>query len=78
MREIILNKRNIQDGIEELIDRHRRLIEKTNKMTAYSEKECKEKLRLLNEREIIESVLNYSFDLQTFQYMDCEEIIKIE
>ena len=38
MREIILNKRNIQDGIEELIDRHRRLIEKTNKMTAYSEK----------------------------------------
>ena len=78
LREIILNKRNVQDGIENLIDRHRRLIEKTNKMTAYSEKECEEKLCLLKEREIIESVLNYTFDLQTFQYIDSEVIIKIE
>ena len=68
--KIVLNKREIEEGLNELIKKQLTLIDKLNNgFGAFKEDECEERLKLISERDQNDYILNYLFNLQSFQYM---------
>ena len=68
MGKVILDKRKIEEGLNELIEIQLRLMEILNNSSAYREDECEERLQLIRKRDNNDYILKYLFDLQSFEY----------
>lgn len=66
--KIILDKQIVESGLNKLVERQLKIIEELNRGGAYTEHECKERLELIEERELIDYMLEYLFNLQSFKY----------
>ena len=65
LEKVILNKKKVEEGLEELVQRLLKIRERLNKSSAYTEGECEERLRLIKERDYLDNILHYLFNLQT-------------
>lgn len=66
--KISLNKNRVEMGLESLIEKQLRMIREINKNNAYTKEECEKRLSLINDRDLIDYILNMLFDIQSYQY----------
>lgn len=67
-KKILLNKQVVEDGLNNLIKRQLKIIKELSKDGAYTEQECKERLKLIKEKELIDYTLSHLFSLQSTEY----------
>lgn len=78
MITIQLSKYRTEKGVESLINEYNRLREEVNSQSAFTKKECEQRLKLLQEYESIENTLRVYFSLQSFEYRGSIQEIGIE
>lgn len=66
--KILLNKKCVEIGLENLIERQLRITDMIDGNNAYTKDECKKRLALIEERDLINHTLNNLFNIQSFQY----------
>ena len=75
---IKLNKNNIRDGLEKLIEEQNKIMERINTEGLRLRKEdLITRVELIERRDTIDHILNYYFDVQSFQFYR-KENTKIE
>jgi len=66
---IKLNKRDIQEGLEKLIEEQNKIMERINTEGVRSRKEdLITRVELIEKRDTIDYILNYYFGVQSFQF----------
>lgn len=76
MKIVIKNKKDIEYGVNTIIERYIWIRNKINKTSAYSTKETEERLSLLKEQDILIDVLR-KLDIQDFELDNEENEFKI-
>ena len=65
---VILNRQDIAGGLEKLIEEQNIIMNKINNGSAYTYRECKQRLKLMDMRDRNDYILNVMFGIQSFQY----------
>lgn len=76
MKTVIKNKKAIEYGINDIIERYIWIRNKINKTSAYSTSETEERLNLLKEQNILMNILR-KLDIQDFELDNKENEFKI-
>jgi hypothetical protein len=77
MDELHKNKKDIEYGIEQIIERYSLVKDKLNHSSAYTDEETVERLKLTRERNVLMWVLGV-MDFQDFQLKDKYVNVKID
>ena len=65
---IKLNKNDIQRGIEKLIEEQNTIMERINTTSVARREDLADRIQLIDKRDTIDYILNYYFDVQSFQF----------
>ena len=73
---ITLSNRNIENAIEEIIYCQIKLMEELNTTGAYTESQCLERLKKIEQRDLTDALLR-TFGIQSFQYFKTDYRIEM-